>query len=115
MQTKPHERARVLLINPTITSRRHARFPLAVLSLGAALEGQYSPEHSSTATSTATSSHTALRSIEDGTIGAVGVTVMGGPQLLSAIAVSQRDPRAPAGAADRLGRRLSDRLSRMPP
>ena len=32
---------RVLLINPTITSHRHARFPLAVMSLSAALQGKY--------------------------------------------------------------------------
>ena len=32
---------RVLLINPTITSHRHARFPLALMSLSAALEGKY--------------------------------------------------------------------------
>ena len=31
----------VLLVNPTITSRRSARFPLAVLNLAAALEGRY--------------------------------------------------------------------------
>ena len=34
---------RILLINPTITSHRHARFPLAVMSLSAALEGRYRP------------------------------------------------------------------------
>jgi anaerobic magnesium-protoporphyrin IX monomethyl ester cyclase len=32
---------RVLLINPAITSRRHARFPLAILNLSAALDGKY--------------------------------------------------------------------------
>jgi hypothetical protein len=32
---------RVLLINPTITSHRHARFPLAMLSLSAALNGRF--------------------------------------------------------------------------
>ena len=31
----------VLLINPTITSRRSARFPLAVLNLSASLDGRY--------------------------------------------------------------------------
>ena len=31
----------VLLVNPTITSRRSARFPLAVLNLSAALDGRY--------------------------------------------------------------------------
>ncbi|HEY6451128.1 MAG TPA: radical SAM protein [Steroidobacteraceae bacterium] len=79
---------RVLLINPTITSRRHARFPLQLLSLSQALEGKYR--------STILDGNvdrdfvaTAVRAVSDGSVGAVGVTVMGGPQLLSAIAVSK--------------------------
>jgi anaerobic magnesium-protoporphyrin IX monomethyl ester cyclase len=79
---------RVLLINPTITSRRHARFPLAVLSLATALEGRFAPtildgniDRDFVAS--------ALRIVAEGDIAAVGVTVMGGPQLLSAIAVSK--------------------------
>jgi radical SAM superfamily enzyme YgiQ (UPF0313 family) len=79
---------RVLLVNPTIISHRHARFPLAVMSLSAALEGKYEstiidgnvdPQYVSTA----------LRAIDDGSVAAVGVTVMGGPQLRSAIALSK--------------------------
>jgi anaerobic magnesium-protoporphyrin IX monomethyl ester cyclase len=79
---------RILLINPTITSHRHARFPLAVLSLSAALDGKYAstiidgnvdPDYISTA----------VRAVSDGSVCAAGVTVMGGPQLLSAIAVSK--------------------------
>jgi radical SAM superfamily enzyme YgiQ (UPF0313 family) len=79
---------RVLLINPTITARRHARFPLAILSLSASLEGKH--------TSTIIDGNvdrdfisTAVRTVADGSIDAVGVTVMGGPQLRSAIAVSK--------------------------
>jgi radical SAM superfamily enzyme YgiQ (UPF0313 family) len=79
---------RVLLINPTITSQRHARFPLAILSLAASLDGKY--------TSTIIDGNidrdfisTAVRAVSDDAVGAVGVTVMGGPQLLSAIAVSR--------------------------
>src|SRR3984957_19858516 len=79
---------RILLINPTITSHRHARFPLAVMSLSAALEGRYK--------STIIDGNvdrdfvsTALRAVEDETVAAVGVTVMGGPQLCSEIAVSK--------------------------
>jgi len=79
---------RVLLINPTITSKRHARFPLAVLSLAAALPGRYTPiildgniDRDFVAT--------AVRIVGEGGCVAVGVTVMGGPQLLSAIAVSK--------------------------
>jgi anaerobic magnesium-protoporphyrin IX monomethyl ester cyclase len=78
----------VLLINPTITARRHARFPLAVLSLATALEGRYAPtivdgnvDRDFVAT--------AVRRVAAGGIVAVGITVMGGPQLTSAIAVSR--------------------------
>jgi anaerobic magnesium-protoporphyrin IX monomethyl ester cyclase len=79
---------RILLINPTITSHRHARFPLAILSLCAALDGKYA----STIIDGNVDRHfisTAVRAVGDGSIGAVGITVMGGPQLLSAIAVSK--------------------------
>jgi len=79
---------RVLLVNPTITSARHARFPLAVLSLSAALDGKYTPviidgnvDRDFVAS--------AVRAARDPATVAVGVTVMGGPQLLSAIAVSR--------------------------
>jgi anaerobic magnesium-protoporphyrin IX monomethyl ester cyclase len=87
---------RVLLINPTITGKRHARFPLAVLSLQTALEGR----HAATILDGNIDREfvaTAARAVAEGGIGAVGVTVMGGPQLTSAIAVSRaiRD-RAPA-------------------
>ena len=79
---------RILLINPTITSQRHARFPLAVLSLSAALDGKF-PSTILDGNVDRDFVSTALRTIADGSVGAVGVTVMGGPQLLSAIAVSK--------------------------
>jgi anaerobic magnesium-protoporphyrin IX monomethyl ester cyclase len=79
---------RILLINPTITGRRHARFPLAIMSLSASLEGKH--------TATLIDGNvdrdfvsTALRAVDAGSVDAVGVTVMGGPQLSSAIAVSK--------------------------
>jgi anaerobic magnesium-protoporphyrin IX monomethyl ester cyclase len=78
----------VLLINPTITGRRHARFPLAVLSLAKALDGKR--------TSAIIDGNvdrdfvaTAVRAVGEGGVDAVGITVMGGPQLKSAIAVSK--------------------------
>src|SRR6185437_6523693 len=80
--------SKVLLISPTMTSRRSARFPLAVLSLSAALDGKYS--------STILDGNidrdfvaTATRRVAEGQVKAVGVTVMGGPQLTGAIAVSK--------------------------
>src|SRR3569833_1298685 len=79
---------RVLLINPTITSHRHARFPLAMLSLSAALDGKY---ESTIIDGNVDRDYvsTALRAIGDGAVSAVGMSVMGGPQLQSAIAVAK--------------------------
>src|SRR5258707_15045150 len=79
---------RVLLVNPTIISHRHARFPLAVMSLSVALEGKY---ESAIIDGNVDANYvsTALRAIDDGSVAAVGVTVMGGPQLRSAIALSK--------------------------
>jgi radical SAM superfamily enzyme YgiQ (UPF0313 family) len=76
----------VLLINPRITSK--ARFPLAVLHLAAALRGRHStrildgnvdPELPATAAA----------AVREGGWLAVGITVMGGPQLPAALAVSR--------------------------
>jgi radical SAM superfamily enzyme YgiQ (UPF0313 family) len=79
---------RVLLINPTITSQRNARFPLAILSLSASLEARYA--------CTLIDGNvdrdfigTAVSAVRDRSVIAAGVTVMGGPQLRSAIAVSK--------------------------
>src|ERR1700733_8426141 len=79
---------RVLLINPTITSHRHARFPLAIMSLSAALDGKY---ESTIIDGNVDRDYvsTAVRALGDGSVSAVGVTVMGGPQLRSAIALSK--------------------------
>ncbi len=78
----------ILLINPTITSRRNARFPLAVLNLSASLDGKYSSSIIDGSVDTDFIS-TTLRTLAAGRIDAVGVSVMGGPQLPTAIAVSQ--------------------------
>jgi radical SAM superfamily enzyme YgiQ (UPF0313 family) len=77
----------ILLINPTITKHRHARFPLAVMSLAGALEGRHS---SSIIDGNVDRDFiaTAVRAVAAGRVDAVGVTVMGGPQLTSAIALS---------------------------
>ena len=80
---------RVLLINPTITSARSARFPLAVMSLGAALE-----EHGFTTRMIDGNVDrefvaTTRRLLGEERYDAVGVTVMGGPQVRTAIDVSK--------------------------
>ena len=84
MSTAQH----VLLVNPTITSHRHARFPLAVMSLSAALEGKYAPVIIDGNVDRDFISST-VRLVSETSVAAVGITVMGGPQLLSAIAVSK--------------------------
>ncbi len=79
---------RVLLINPTITSQRRARFPLSIMSLSVALEGKY-PSTIIDGNVDRGFVSTAVRAVGEGPVAAVGVTVMGGPQLRSAIAVSK--------------------------
>lgn len=79
---------KILLINPTMTSRRSARFPLAVLSLSAALAGRYDT-HIIDGNVDRDFMSTSLRVLADPAFSAVGITVMGGPQLPTAIAVSK--------------------------
>jgi len=78
----------ILLINPTITSRRSARFPLAVLNLSGALDGKYASSIIDGNIDRDFVS-TTLRTLAGGRIDAVGISVMGGPQLRTAIAVSR--------------------------
>jgi radical SAM superfamily enzyme YgiQ (UPF0313 family) len=91
-------RRHIVLVNPTITKARTARFPLAILNLAAALEGRcetslvdgnVDPDFISTV----------LKMIDGAATDALGVSVMGGPQLRSAIALSRavrdRFPRIP--------------------
>ena len=78
----------VLLVNPTITKQRNARFPLAVLSLAAALEGHY-PWVMLDGNVDRDFVASALRIIGERKVCAVGLTVMGGPQLRSAVAASK--------------------------
>jgi radical SAM superfamily enzyme YgiQ (UPF0313 family) len=80
-----------------MVGKRHARFPLAVLSLQSALAGRHSTtilDGNIDRDFVATAAHLVGEGID-----AVGVTVMGGPQLTSAIAVSRairaRAPRLP--------------------
>jgi radical SAM superfamily enzyme YgiQ (UPF0313 family) len=79
---------RILFINPTITSRRSARFPLAVLSLAASLDGKYATKIIDGNVDRDFIS-TALRTLAEERVDAVGITVMGGPQLPTAMAVSK--------------------------
>ena len=79
---------RTLLINPTVTSRSSARFPLGLLHLAAALDR--------TGSSRIIDGNVdrdfvddSLRVMEQERFDAVGVGVMGGPQVATAIAVSK--------------------------
>jgi radical SAM superfamily enzyme YgiQ (UPF0313 family) len=80
-------------VNPTITSRRHARFPLSIMTMAAAIEGRYD-----SMLIDGNMDRDAERSIADAVgrhrFDAVGITVMGGPQVATAIAVSQAVRRA---------------------
>jgi len=79
-------RPRVLLINPTVTS--HARFPLAVMQLAAALSERYATRiiDGNLDRDFVQSTCQALRA---GDVSAVGISVMGGPQLPAALSVSR--------------------------
>ncbi len=84
MVTKP----RILLVNPTIVTRRHARFPLSLLALVESLKQSYEPtiidgnlDRDATAS--------IKNALAADTFAAVGVSVMGGPQVEAAIQVSE--------------------------
>jgi radical SAM superfamily enzyme YgiQ (UPF0313 family) len=81
---------RTLLVNPTIASRRSARFPLALLNLSAALE------RNGAGSSRIIDGNVdrelvdvTLRAIAEEPCDLVGISVMGGPQLAPAMAVSR--------------------------
>src|ERR1700676_3870961 len=81
------EPRRLLLINPQITSRRSARFPLSLLSLAGYMEGGRSCRVIDGNVDRDYLS-TVRQVLSTERFEAVGVTVMGGPQVRSAIDVS---------------------------
>ncbi|MEA3132155.1 MAG: anaerobic magnesium-protoporphyrin monomethyl ester cyclase, partial [Gammaproteobacteria bacterium] len=82
-----NEPRRLLLVNPRITSRRSARFPLSVLSLAGALENTYACR---VVDGNVDGDYLATirRTLREERYDAVGMTVMGGPQVQSAIDAS---------------------------
>ena len=88
----------VLLVNPKITMARHARFPLSLLALAAALEEEFPTSLLDGNIERDTIAAT-LRLLETRPHRAVGVSVMGGPQLQPAIdlsrAIRARHPSLP--------------------
>jgi len=87
-----------LLINPTITARSSARFPLALLNLSAVLDRRGS---SGIVDGNVDRDfiRTTLDALDRGGVDAVGLSVMGGPQLAPSIelskAIRERHPRTP--------------------
>ncbi|UPG95187.1 B12-binding domain-containing radical SAM protein [Luteibacter aegosomatissinici] len=77
-----------LLVNPTITSRQGARFPLALLNLSAALDrhGESTIVDGNVDRDVVDAT---LRAIAQHPVDAVGISVMGGPQMAPSIAVSK--------------------------
>lgn len=77
-----------VLVNPTITSRASARFPLSLLHLAASLDRTGSSRVVDGNIDRDVVSHT-LRALDERACTAVGISVMGGPQMAPAIAVSR--------------------------
>lgn len=77
-----------LLINPTVTSRASARFPLSLLHLAAALDQTGDSRIVDGNVDRDVVGET-LRMIENHRFDAVGISVMGGPQIEPSIAVSR--------------------------
>lgn len=77
-----------LLVNPTITSRQGARFPLALLNLSSTLDrhGESTIVDGNVDRDVVDAT---LRAIAANKVDAVGISVMGGPQTAPSIAVSK--------------------------
>lgn len=84
MSDAPH----TLLINPTITSRSSARFPLALLQLASSLDRAGSSQIIDGNVDRDVVQKT-LQTLDQRAHTAVGISVMGGPQIAPAIAVSE--------------------------
>ena len=81
-------RNRILLINPKVASRRGMRWPLSLLSLAAVLEGKYEYDLLD-GNVDYSAPQTALRYLHEHTVSAIGITVMPGPQVVTAIEISR--------------------------
>ena len=90
--------ANILLVNPRIISDSKARFPLSLLTLAASFEGRHSVRIVD-GNKEPDGVGAVLRALGEQRFDAVGVTVMGGPQVRTAIAISQAvrtaSPRTP--------------------
>jgi anaerobic magnesium-protoporphyrin IX monomethyl ester cyclase len=82
------KRPEILLINPTMTARSSARFPLSLLNLAAALDQVGESQIIDGNVDRDVVGETA-RALAQGSFDAVGISVMGGPQIAPSIAVSR--------------------------
>lgn len=80
--------ARVLLVNPRITSRPRARFPLSLLTVAAALERHGHEAEIVDGNMERDACAGVLRRLRAERFDAVGVSVMGGPQVETALRLS---------------------------
>lgn len=81
-------RGRILLVNPAITSAKRARFPLSLLALAATLRQRHDVSLLDGNKSRSPDYITWM--LDTQRFDAVGITVMGGPQLTTALEVSRR-------------------------
>jgi anaerobic magnesium-protoporphyrin IX monomethyl ester cyclase len=88
---------RVLLVNPAITAPRRARFPLSLMNLASVLEDREVTLVDGNLDAGA--SRTVQAALAKGAHEAVGITVMGGPQVASAIEISRAVRAASPGTA----------------
>ena len=81
--------ANILLANPRITSRKRARFPLSLLNVAAALAERSHDAVIVDGNVETDTVATTLRKMREARFDAVGITVMGGPQVATALELSR--------------------------
>jgi radical SAM superfamily enzyme YgiQ (UPF0313 family) len=81
------KKSRVLLINPRMCSKRSMRLPLSLLTLGAMLEGRYDYRIID-GNVDSDPVQTARGVLADGSPAAIGISVMPGPQVATAIQIA---------------------------
>jgi radical SAM superfamily enzyme YgiQ (UPF0313 family) len=86
--------ARMLLVNPRITARRNARFPLSLLEIVAGLQARGHDAEIIDGNVEGEPLAAVLAALDSKRFDAVGLSVMGGPQLAPAIAMSRAIRRA---------------------
>jgi radical SAM superfamily enzyme YgiQ (UPF0313 family) len=80
---------RVLLVNPRITSRKHARFPLSLLTIAGALGDRGIQAEIVDGNVEADTVAAVLNRLRAQRFDALGISVMGGPQMEPALALSR--------------------------